>query len=208
MSKLQSQVISFMQLFNQKIEPVPTIPEAGVVRLRVMLVVEEALELLEACFGQVPEKLLIEELVRNTMNAREPKVDLAAVADALGDLDYVSEGARLAFGIEGESVADAIHASNLEKVGGKVLEGGKVGKPKQWTPPDIEGILFKQNSGELPTVQSKMLHYLEPCPQCQKPVGWETVTIDTVDVSTEFCSEACAQAFIREAKAEGGEQAN
>jgi predicted HAD superfamily Cof-like phosphohydrolase len=153
---LQSQVIEFHKLFGQAIEPVPTIPSRKVVALRVMLVIEEALEFLESCVGSVPEKLLIEEMVRNVLNVREPKVDLAGVADALGDLDYVVEGSRLAFGIDGESIADAIHASNIEKIGGKLRQDGKQGKPSNWTPPDIEGVLFKQNSGELPSVADRL----------------------------------------------------
>jgi predicted HAD superfamily Cof-like phosphohydrolase len=155
MSKLQRQVIAFHQLFNQPIEPVPTIPDRKVISLRVMLVVEEALEFVEACMGQVPEKMLIEEMIRNVLNQRQPKPDLAKIADALGDTDYVVEGARLAFGIDGESVADAIHEANMAKVGGKVIEGKQM-KPKQWTPPNIEGVLFKQNAGELLSVADRL----------------------------------------------------
>lgn len=155
-SKLQSQVIEFMQLFDQKIEPEPSIPDPKTVRLRVMLVLEEALEFLEACFGSLPEKMIVEEMIRERINRREPKVSLEKVADALGDLDYVSEGARLAFGLDGESIADEIHRTNLLKVGGRVREGKQL-KPLQWEPPKIEEILAKQNSKELPTVGDRLM---------------------------------------------------
>jgi len=159
-TKLQLQVIEFMrEVAHQRVEPVPTIPDVGTVRLRVMLVIEEALEFLEACFGQVPEKLLIEEMIRNTINAREMRVNLEEVADALGDLDYVSEGSRLAFGIEGGSVADEIHRTNMLKVGGEVREG-KTLKPRQWEKPKIEEILAKQNVGDILTV-GEILNSLE-----------------------------------------------
>ena len=160
MNKLQRQVLEFHKLFNQPIEPVPTIPDRKTISSSVMLVIEEALEFVEGCMGQIPEKAIIEDLIRNVLNLRQPKPDLVQIADALGDLEYVLEGARLAFGIDGESVADAIHESNLKKVGGATREVGgggmKVGKPAQWTPPDIEGVLFKQNSGELPSVGDRL----------------------------------------------------
>jgi len=158
MSQLQSQVLEFMKLGGQAIEPVPTIPSRKVISLRVMLVIEEALEFFEGCYGNVPEIMIVTEMLRNVTLVREPRVDMAAVADALGDLDFVSEGARLAFGIDGESVADAIFEANRKKVEGKVamLASGKIGKPSQWSKPDIEGVLFKQNAGELPCVADRL----------------------------------------------------
>ena len=155
MREIQRQVIEFHKLFNQPIEPVPTVPDRKTISLLVMLVIEEALEFLEGCMGSVPEKAIIEEMVRNVLNVRQPKPDLAKIADALGDLDYVVEGSRLSFGIDGDSVADAIHKSNMAKVGGAVREGKQM-KPLQWTPPDIEGVLFKQNAGELPSVGDRL----------------------------------------------------
>lgn len=157
-SKLQSQVAAFMKEGGQSIEPVPTIPSRKTVALRVNLVIEEAVELLEACYGQLPEKQIIIEMVRNVTLVREPRVDLAEAADAFGDLDFVSEGGRLAFGIEGESVADAIFEANMKKLDGKRVElvSGKIGKPSQWQKPDIEGVLFKQNSGGLPSVGDRL----------------------------------------------------
>lgn len=158
MSKLQSQVLEFMKLGGQTVEPVPTIPDRKTIALRVNLAIEEVLEFFEGCYGTMPEIMIVAEMIRNVTVVREPKPDLAKIADALGDTDYVIEGARLAFGIDGESVADAIHSSNLKKVEGKVaaLASGKIGKPQQWQPPDIEGVLFKQNSGELPSVGDRL----------------------------------------------------
>jgi predicted HAD superfamily Cof-like phosphohydrolase len=152
MSKLQSQVAEFMRLFGQKIEETPTVPSPNVVRLRANLVVEEVFEMLEAIWGTMPQWSMAQALIRDVIEGREPRVDLAKLADAFGDIDYVVEGGRQACGIEGGSVADAIHHSNMEKVGGQRRQDGKQGKPAQWTPPDIEAVLMKQTTGELPSL--------------------------------------------------------
>ena len=72
--------------------------------------------------------------------------DLAEIADALGDMAYIIAGTALEYGIPLDRVLDAIHASNMAKLGpdGKPImrEDGKVIKPKGWQPPDIEAALF------------------------------------------------------------------
>ena len=60
------------------------------------------------------------------------------------DLDYVVEGTRLEFEIDGGPIAVEVHRSNMAKVGGPVREDGKRLKPPGWTPPDIAGELRKQ----------------------------------------------------------------
>jgi predicted HAD superfamily Cof-like phosphohydrolase len=72
--------------------------------------------------------------------------DLAACADALGDMIYIICGTAHEFGIPLEKVWDAIQAANMQKVDaatGKVRkrEDGKILKPAGWTPPDIARIL-------------------------------------------------------------------
>ena len=144
MSKLQLQVAEFMRLFDQTIEPAPTVPSRQAIALRARLIVEETFELLEALYGAgLPEWSIAQKLVGDVVFTRDPRVDLAAFAGACGDLDYVVEGARLAFGIDGGPIADAIHKANMAKVGGEVRDGKRL-KPAQWTPPDIEGELVKQ----------------------------------------------------------------
>lgn len=70
--------------------------------------------------------------------------DIAEVADALGDLIYVTIGAANESGIDLRGVWDAIHASNMEKDGNNRSAMGKVLKPPGWTHPDIAGVLAKQ----------------------------------------------------------------
>jgi predicted HAD superfamily Cof-like phosphohydrolase len=72
---------------------------------------------------------------------------LAKIADDLGDIDYVVEGTRLEFGIDGASVAAEIHRANMSKRwddGRFHSENGKVVKSPFWTPPDIDAVLLRQ----------------------------------------------------------------
>jgi predicted HAD superfamily Cof-like phosphohydrolase len=104
----------------------PGFPSAKIVRNRLRLIDEEVGELHRAVsYG-----------------------DLVAVADALGDIQYVVEGAFLAFGIDSDAIHRAIHDSNMRKrqPNGSVQRdaGGKVIKPDGWTPPDLADVLNHQ----------------------------------------------------------------
>lgn len=71
--------------------------------------------------------------------------DLAEAADALGDLDYVVQGANLVFGIPAEEVVAEIHRSNMSKLGadGKPIyrDDGKILKGPNYSPPDLASII-------------------------------------------------------------------
>jgi predicted HAD superfamily Cof-like phosphohydrolase len=77
--------------------------------------------------------------------AADEDVDLVETADALGDLDYVVQGANLVFGIPAGAVMDEIHRSNMSKLsddGKPVLRpDGKITKGPKYTPPDIAKVL-------------------------------------------------------------------
>jgi predicted HAD superfamily Cof-like phosphohydrolase len=179
---LHDQVKQFHETMGQPIGSTPQIPTDDRVRLRLRLIAEEFFEALEACGIRLAEVYPDDESVKGVVlqyidewrsdphPLETEVVDLPAFADALGDLDYVIEGARIEFGIDGAPIADAIHKSNMEKAtpctcqtpplrrpssgpchlcGGtgrvvKKREDGKTMKPKGWTPPDIAGELEKQ----------------------------------------------------------------
>jgi predicted HAD superfamily Cof-like phosphohydrolase len=170
MTKLTRQVLEFHRQFDHPIADSPTIPSDDRVRFRARFVVEQCLELLEACFEFPPQNAMATGPSDTSMfadarayleivikNARV-KVDLALAADALADIDYVVEGTRLEFGINGEPIADEVHRANLAKLhDGKVVkrEDGKTLKPPGWTPPDIAGELEKQRRiGSLGSLRS------------------------------------------------------
>jgi predicted HAD superfamily Cof-like phosphohydrolase len=154
MRSIQAQVIAFHRACDHPIREVPTadIPVERV-RLRLLLALEEVLEFGEALYGVgCPEFRMCFDIVSNLTKQRTPRVDLGKVADALGDIDYVVEGARLEFGIDGDSIADAIHETNMKKVGGPKSPEGKTMKPLDWMAPDFKEILRKQTEGEIANV--------------------------------------------------------
>lgn len=116
----------------------PGFPSAKVVRNRLRLIDEEVAELHRAINYQ----------------------DIVQVADALGDIQYVVEGACLAFGIDSDAIHRAIHDSNMRKrhADGMVHRdaGGKVIKPDTWTPPDLASVLAHQRRLRL-TVDRKLV---------------------------------------------------
>jgi predicted HAD superfamily Cof-like phosphohydrolase len=194
-TKLQRQVIEFHATFGHPTAESPTIPDDDRVRFRAAFIVEECLELLEACFdgehgisiamgdglvyqGTVKNELyMAKKMLTSIIQQSNIKVDLPLAVDALADIDYVVEGCRLEFGVNGEPIADEVHRSNMRKahkcplclgsglvqkndtdsdvcprcLGGGVIvvkrADGKTLKPEGWTPPDIAGELEKQRNG-------------------------------------------------------------
>lgn len=144
MSKLRDQVTAFHQAFGVPVLDRPRVPSEERVRLRLRLVAEEFQELLHAClYIEERDVLHLASLLEALIRECRVDVMLPSAADALGDLDYVIEGTRAEFGIEGGPIADEIHRSNMAKVGGPVVNG-KITKPQGWTPPNIAGELKKQ----------------------------------------------------------------
>ena len=93
-------------------------------------------------------KMLQEEL--DELHDAIENGDLVEIADALGDLKYVANGAASLYGIDLEDIEDEIHRSNVSKLD---LDGnpvphptipGKIGKSDRYKPPAIAPILFDQ----------------------------------------------------------------
>lgn len=146
---LQHQVIEFHQAFDHPIRPAPTadVPEAEV-RLRALLVVEEALEFVESLFlrtERMHNRLAdARALLRRIIEDDVIDVKLTEAADALADIAYVTEGSNLVFGIDSTSVAAEVHRANMDKRGSVKSAEGKTLKPVGWTPPNIAGVLAQQ----------------------------------------------------------------
>lgn len=140
MSKLHDQVLEFHRKFGQPVVEKCAVPDDATVRLRLRLIAEEFFELLEAA-GVAPDQ---DQEVSDAICIARLRVNLPAFVDALADLDYVIEGARIAFGVDGDPIADEVHRANMAKENGPKRDDGKILKPPGWTPPDIEGELVKQ----------------------------------------------------------------
>lgn len=131
----------------------PTVPADERVRLRLRLIAEEFLELLDATFDDTNDNAGLENLhdqVADVVEGWWVRPSLPDVADALADLDYVIEGARLEFGIDGVPVFAEVQRANMAKFlnGGpaasQIRPDGKILKPVGWEPPDIVKVLMDQ----------------------------------------------------------------
>lgn len=73
--------------------------------------------------------------------------DVVNTAKELADILYVVYGTAVEMGIELDEVFDAVHQSNMSKLGedGKPIyrEDGKVLKGPNYSPPNIEEVLYK-----------------------------------------------------------------
>lgn len=127
-----------------------TVPTDQNTRLRLRLILEEVTELLEAFFaGEQDDNIeIVREAVEYMLTEGDINdFDIADVADCLAGIDYVVEGARQTFGINGTRVAAEVHAANMRKFaeGSYKQEDGKHMKPPGWRPPNIDGVLATQN---------------------------------------------------------------
>jgi predicted HAD superfamily Cof-like phosphohydrolase len=149
-NRREERLIEFHRVYGQPIITTPQVPPEDRVKLRLKMLIEEAYECIESCYGKddLPYLHHMKRSVQLFIDNRETSVNLPELADGLGDLDVIVEGTRLEFGIEGEPIAEAIHAANMAKVGphGEVVKraDGKILKPEGWKPPDIEGKLKEQ----------------------------------------------------------------
>lgn len=140
---LRLQVMAFHLATGNPVLDTPQVPGTERVQLRLRLIMEEAIEALEACAG-----IKLDALRRHAFDEvdqiEQDEVDLVALADALADLLYVIVGSELEFGIDGKAISREVHRSNMTKAGAPRDENGKVTKGENYSPPDIEGCLRAQ----------------------------------------------------------------
>jgi predicted HAD superfamily Cof-like phosphohydrolase len=142
-------VREFHQAFGHPVAEKPTGGDKALRELRIKLIAEELGELCEAL--GVDLTLKAGPWSAHTGN-NECKVscvvdavDLVEAADALGDLDYVIQGANLVFGFPSMEIFQEIHRSNMSKLGddGKPIyrEDGKIMKGPNYFKPDIKKVM-------------------------------------------------------------------
>ncbi len=143
MSRIRDQVKAFHNKFGIEDPNIPTMPESQVTRLRLSMLYEEYTELCEAC--GLKSDLVDEHKAEIWGFSFDPdKFDMVEVADALADIDYLSEGFRLTCGINGDTIANEVQRTNMAKEGGKRDGNGKIRKPENWQPPKIRECLIEQ----------------------------------------------------------------
>ena len=199
-TELTKRVEEFHRVFGHGIRATPGLPPEDRIRFHVGMIAEEFFELLEATFiraekgdfgGSWQQHFRSALGSLQNMIAKAPiDVDMPGLADACGDLDYVVESLRVAFGINGLPIAREIQRANMAKAAlcsrceghgkstvaygidcgacqgsGRIVrkrpEDGKVIKPEGWKPPDIAGELAKQGWSQAVPVGTQPTRRLE-----------------------------------------------
>lgn len=139
----QERVELFMAKAGQAVPDRPTIPDEETCRLRAKLILEEAMETIEALGFQVVMKPFDGEI---EIGRKTHEPDLEQVVDGCADIQVVTTGTLSAFGVADADIMIEVDNNNLSKFGpgGYRREDGKWMKPPTWTPPDIKGILEDQ----------------------------------------------------------------
>ena len=135
---------SFMQKVGQDTPEGAVVPDEKTRILRAKLILEEALETVDALGVHVHIEGI--EIVEEGLEySGGGEINLQEVADGCADISVVTMGTLIAFGIDDEPLLEEVDASNLRKFGEGSYrrEDGKWMKPPGWTPPDIMGAIDK-----------------------------------------------------------------
>jgi len=141
----QRRVFSFMRNAGQTTPDSPKMPDADVRERQARLILEEALETVEALGFRVrtyfPEEYISPELTAIELEMQEP--NLVEIADGCADMSVVAMGTLLSCGIDDVELLKEVDESNLRKFGEGSYrrEDGKWMKPPDWEPPNIQGVL-------------------------------------------------------------------
>lgn len=142
MSSIREQVKAFHDKFGLVDPATPTVPTKAELRLRFAMLFEEVEELADAL--GLGCSSLFAEIMSEIWSWDPDNINFVEVVDALGDIDYLSEGFRLKLGVIGQPIADEIQKTNMAKTGGKTDPNGKIRKPANWQAPDIARLLREQ----------------------------------------------------------------
>lgn len=128
MNSMQVSVRAFQALFGHGVAHSPGLIPRGRGYQRVNMISEE-----------------VDELGEATADG-----DLVEIADALGDILYLTFGTAVEYGIDLQPIFDEIHRSNMSKLdeNGEPVPHptvpGKIGKSELYSPPNLKPILEEQ----------------------------------------------------------------
>ena len=123
----------------------PKMPDADVRERQARLILEEALETVEALGFLVrsyrPDAYIGPRLTDIDLERMDP--NLVEIADGCADMSVVAMGTLLSCGIDDVELLKEVDESNLRKFGEGSYrrEDGKWMKPPGWEPPNIQGVL-------------------------------------------------------------------
>lgn len=151
MNNIQKGVREFHEKAGQLINNKPTEIDCKTAILRVRLLLEEVLEFAEASGVEIitnngeildVDSVKLEELIFSKVG----KTDLIGIVDALADINYVSYGAAVCYGIDMEPVELEVSRSNHSKfIDGYKDDNGKWIKGPSYSPANIEKIIKDQS---------------------------------------------------------------
>jgi predicted HAD superfamily Cof-like phosphohydrolase len=138
----QRRVEQFMMLAHQDLPAHPTLPNESILRLRATLILEEALETIQALGFAVKRDGDAHKYI--VVPVYVPK--LVDIVDGCADLSVVTVGTLSACGVADAPVLAAVDHNNLAKFGpgGYRRADGKWIKPPDHQPPDFTKILTDQ----------------------------------------------------------------
>ena len=139
----QERVEQFMKAAGQELPTTPILPDFYTRKLRAKLILEEALETVEALGFALytPEGLMI---TKGTLNLQEEyTADLEEIIDGCCDISVVTIGTLSACGVPDQPFLEEVDSNNLAKFGpgGHRREDGKWVKPPNHKPPAIAEVL-------------------------------------------------------------------
>jgi predicted HAD superfamily Cof-like phosphohydrolase len=143
-------VREFMDEAQQDTPPQPTVPDFDTRRLRAMLILEEALETIEALGIDLAIEIKLGDDILSMENFQflesESGPDLEEIADGCADISVVTTGTLIACGIADSPLLEEVDRANLDKFGPghSYSEAGKLIKPDDFEDPDIAGVLQDQ----------------------------------------------------------------
>lgn len=144
------------------------IPEERL-NLKMKLIAEEFIELVEAVYGKKSGEALKHGFAKALLFDDKTR-DIIEAADATGDLRVVLDGFDLETGIPTEKIAQEVLLSNMSKLGedglpvvsdgvtpalhdGEVKPKGKIGKGPNFFEPDLEAILNGEEPDRTPVLE-------------------------------------------------------
>lgn len=186
-----SRTLSVKEMFikvlpHQEYNTKPTVPSDDAIRLQTRIDAEEFVEKIEALYDDPAAIAQLKYMLRWFAERSPIRKDLhdrlPEFADALADNAVTNEGFAVLFGIDLERVFREVHAANMKKVDGPIVDGKRM-KPEGWVPPDVAGVLrglgWSPSSDtsddepipyrvSLPQLDMCELHsVMEPCIRCE-----------------------------------------
>lgn len=147
-SEHYKRIEEFMKLAGQDTPSSPSIPSEAVRKLRAKLILEEALETIQALGFRVvidnDTEYNTEVVISKNMDFYPDfKPNLEEIIDGCADISVVTYGTLIACGVPDVPFIEEVDNNNLAKFGPghTIREDGKLEKPPNHQPPKIKEIL-------------------------------------------------------------------